>query len=148
MTASAGPALHDLHDEYGDRVAFTSLYVREAHPRDRDPQTHDFDQKLQHARDYHDRDSIPWPVVVDDLDGTLHRQLDPRPHAAYVMAPDGTVAARVLWANDAPAMRRALDAALAGDPSRSRTACPRCCGAPDACTTSGRRPADMPRRMC
>ncbi len=74
-------------------MAFTSLYAREAHPGDRYPQTHDFDQKLQHARDYRDRDSIPWPVVVDDLD-TLHRQLDPRLHAAYVMAPNGTVADR------------------------------------------------------
>jgi hypothetical protein len=62
-----------------------------------------------------DRDSISWPVVVDDVEGTLHRQLDPRPHAAYVMAPDGTVSARVLWANDASALRRALDAALSGD---------------------------------
>lgn len=86
MTASGGPALHDLHDDYGDRVAFISLYVREAHPGDRFPQPHDVDQKLHHAREYRDRDSIPWPVVVDDVDGTLHRQLDPRPHAAYVMA--------------------------------------------------------------
>jgi hypothetical protein len=115
MTASAGPALHDLHAEYRDRVSFTSLYVREAHPGDRYPQTQDFDQKLQHAREYRDRDSIPWPVLVDGVDGALHRALDPRPHAAYVMAPDGTVAARVLWANDPRALRRALDAALAGD---------------------------------
>lgn len=115
MTASASSALHDLHDEYGDRVAFTSLYVREAHPGDRFPQPHDLDRKREQARAYRDRDSIPWPVIVDHVDGTLHRALDPRPHAAYVMASDGTVAARVLWANDANAMRRALDATLAGD---------------------------------
>src|SRR2546422_673281 len=32
MTASAGPALKRLYAEFGDRVAFLTLYVREAHP--------------------------------------------------------------------------------------------------------------------
>ena len=32
MTASAGPVLKRLYQEFGDRVAFGTLYVREAHP--------------------------------------------------------------------------------------------------------------------
>jgi len=35
MTKSAGPALNDLYAEFGDRVEFLALYVREAHPGDR-----------------------------------------------------------------------------------------------------------------
>lgn len=121
MTASAGPAFRQLHDEYGERVAFLSLYVREAHPGDRYEQPERFEDKVRHARDYRDRDEIEWPVAVDEIDGTLHRQLDPKPHSAYVMAPDGTVAARVLWANDIGALRRALDAALAGERTEIQT---------------------------
>lgn len=114
MTTSAGPVLEELHDEYRDRVGFVSLYVREAHPGDRYPQPDTFDRKFTHATDYKTERQVGWPVAVDDVDGSLHRQLDPRPHAAYVMATDGSVAGRVLWANDGRALRRLLDAALAG----------------------------------
>jgi hypothetical protein len=115
MTTSAGPVLQQLHDEYGDRVGFVSLYVREAHPGDRYPQPDSFEDKMGHARDYKDRRAVGWPVAVDDVDGSLHQALDPRPHAAYVMGADGSVAGRALWANDGRALRRLLDAALAGE---------------------------------
>jgi hypothetical protein len=35
MTASAGPALTCLYAEFGNQVAFVTLYVRKAHPGDR-----------------------------------------------------------------------------------------------------------------
>lgn len=114
MTTSAGPVLQEVYDDYRDRVGFVSLYVREAHPGDRYPQPESFDQKLTHAGDYRIEREVQWPVAVDNIDGSLHRALDPRPHAAYVMATDGTVAGRVLWANDGRALRRLLDAALDG----------------------------------
>src|SRR5918995_1582755 len=122
MTASAGPVLKRLHAEFGDRVAFLSVYVREAHPGDRYPQPHDLERKLQHARDYRDRDQIPWPVAVDDLDGTLHRALDGKPNAAYVMTTDGRIAQRVLWSNDAVGVRQALEAVLSRQPFGQREA--------------------------
>jgi hypothetical protein len=114
MTASAGPALKDLHREFGDRVKFISLYVREAHPGDDYPQQETFEGKLNHARDYRDREQIPWPIAVDDVEGPLHRQLDPKPHAAYIMASDGTVLWRSMWANVPELLREALEAAAVG----------------------------------
>jgi hypothetical protein len=114
MTRSAGPALVDLHDRFGNDVEFVSLYVREAHPGDRYPQPETFDRKLQHARDYADRDGITWTVAVDDVEGTLHQQLDPKPHAAYLVSTDATVLWRTLWANDEKALTAALEA-VAGD---------------------------------
>lgn len=116
MTTSAGPALHRLHDEFGDRVRFLTLYVREAHPGGDYPQPETLERKLAHARDYRDRDGIAWPVLVDDVDGSLHRQLDPKPHAAYLIGPDGTVWWRSTWANDEPLLRQALEAAAQGRP--------------------------------
>ena len=47
MTASAGSALKQLHEEFGDRVAFVTLYVREAHPGERYPQSQTLEQKLE-----------------------------------------------------------------------------------------------------
>ena len=81
MTASAGPALKRLSADFGDRLAFATLYVREAHPGDRYPQPDSFEQKLEHARVYQERDQIPWPVAVDNVEGDLHRALTPKPNA-------------------------------------------------------------------
>lgn len=120
MTASAGPALKQLHAEFDDRVDFLTVYVREAHPGDRYPQPHDPQRKIQHARAYRDRDEIAWPVAVDDIEGTVHRALDGKPNAAYVMSADGQIAQRVLWSNDTAGVRRALHAVLNREPFGQR----------------------------
>lgn len=112
MTRSAGPVLEDLYREYGHQIRFVTLYVREAHPGERVRQPRTMAQKVRAAQGYADRDGIPWPVLVDDLDGTLHRQLEPHPHSAYFVDATGRVAHRALWANDEGAMRRGLDTLL------------------------------------
>jgi hypothetical protein len=114
MTASAGPALQEMYDEFRDRVQFLTLYVREAHPGDRYVQPRDMHTKLVQARAYAERDDIRWPVAVDDVDGTLHRQLDDKPDAAYLVGVDGRVMFRALWANDPGPLREALRAVSAG----------------------------------
>src|SRR4029078_3722261 len=83
MTKSAEPTLQQFYRQYGDRVAFLTVYVREAHPGSRYPQPDTLDQKLAHARAYKRRDHIPWTVAVDDIEGTFHRSLDPKPNSAY-----------------------------------------------------------------
>lgn len=120
MTASAGPALRKLYRECGDRVAFLTVYVREAHPGERYPQPETFERKLQHASDYRDRDRIPWPVAVDDIEGSFHRALDEKPHSAYVMDAEGRVVFRALWANDPGPLRDALEAVAEGREPRRR----------------------------
>jgi hypothetical protein len=115
MTLDANRALTRLHQQFGDRVAFVLLYVREAHPGDRYPQPESFEQKMGYAQELKDRDRLPFPVAVDDLDGTLHQKLDPKPNAAYLMNTDGQVAFRTLWANDRDAiLRDALEQVASG----------------------------------
>lgn len=116
MTASAGPALKQLHAEFGDQVTFLTLYVREAHPGECYPQVATMEEKLAHSRDYQARDGLPWTVAVDDPEGSLHRMLDPRPNAAYLMGTDGNVAFRSLWSNDTQSLRDALAAFVSGRP--------------------------------
>jgi hypothetical protein len=50
----------------------------------------------------------------DLLAGTLHRQLDDEPDAAYLVDTDGVVMFRALWANDPGPLREALRVAAAG----------------------------------
>lgn len=122
MTVDADPKLKHLYEEFGDRVALVLLYVREAHPADRYPQAEALEQKLEYARTLKERDGLPFPVAVDDVDGTLHRKLDPKPNAAYVMDVHGNVAFRTLWSNDREGvLRKALKAVVAGESVRQHT---------------------------
>lgn len=49
MTASAAPSVQELHDEFGDRVQFIMLYVREAHPGENFTQSVTMEEKLKYA---------------------------------------------------------------------------------------------------
>lgn len=109
VTRRAGPALRQLYNEYGDQVAFLTLYIREASPEGRYSQPHTFEQKLAHARDYQYRERVPWVVGVDDLDGTWQEALGISDHAVYVMAPDGTVAFRTTQMSNEQLLRETLN---------------------------------------
>lgn len=113
MTAASTPILRKLWNEYGDRVAFVGLYVREAHPGEHFPQAKTSKQKMHHARQLKERDDIHWPVAVDNLNGTLHQELDSKSNAAYIMDTQGNVAFRSLFANDERVLRQALEQVLA-----------------------------------
>ena len=114
MTASAAPSVQELHDEFGDRVDFIMLYVREAHPGEHFTQSETMEEKLEHARVLQEFYDIQWTVAADNIDGDLHRALDPKPNAAYLMNSEGIILFRSLWAADQDALHQALDAAAAG----------------------------------
>ena len=114
MTASSAPSVQDLYEEFGDRVKFVMLYVREAHPGEHYSQTETIDDKLASARALKDFYGIEWTVAADTVDGDLHRALDPKPNAAFLMDSDGTILFRSLWAADYEALRQALDDAVVG----------------------------------
>ena len=110
MTISSLPAVKRLHSEFGRQVEFVTLYVREAHPGEKIPQPQAFPEKLDNARSLKKQEGIAWSVAVDDVDGTLHRLLDTKPNAAYLMGRDGRLAFRSLWAGDGKGLRQALQA--------------------------------------
>ncbi len=114
MTASAAPSVQKLFDEFGDRVNFIMMYVREAHPGELFTQPETIEEKLEYARALRDFYDIQWTVAADTVDGDLHRALDPKPNSAFVMDKDGIILFRSLWAADYGALRQALDAAASG----------------------------------
>ena len=114
MTASAAPSVQELYDEFGDHVDFIMLYVREAHPGENYRQAESMEEKLEHARTLKEFYDIQWTVAADNLDGDLHRALDPKPNSAFLMNKEGTILFRSLWAADHDALREALVAAAAG----------------------------------
>ena len=114
MTASAAPSVQGLYDEFGDRVKFIMLYVREAHPGEHFTQSETMEEKLEYAQALKETYDIQWTVAADNIDGDLHRALDPKPNSAFLMDSEGKIIFRSLWAADKGALRQALDAAAAG----------------------------------
>lgn len=114
MTASAAPSLQGLYDEFGDRVDFIMLYVREAHPGEHFTQSETMEEKLEYARALKEFYDIQWTVAADNIDGDLHRALDPKPNSAFLMNNEGIILFRSLWAADRDALHQALVAAAAG----------------------------------
>ena len=113
-TASAIPDLNGLEEHYGDRVQFVLLQVREAHPGAEVGQPHTLRDKVQHAQLTRDVYAVGWPVLVDDIDGTLHRQLDIKPNSLHIIGADGEILYRALFAGDA-GVENAIAAIAAGE---------------------------------
>jgi thiol-disulfide isomerase/thioredoxin len=118
VTESAVPGLRRLHGRFGDRVRFVMVNVREAHPGANVPQPDDMEEKQAHAcllRDFHD---LPFEVAVDDIAGSMHRAMSPKPNSAYLLGGDGSILFRAHWANATRALAAALEDVTAGRPLR------------------------------
>jgi thiol-disulfide isomerase/thioredoxin len=114
MTASSAPSVQELYEEFGERVDFIMLYVREAHPGENYAQAESIEDKIGSARALQKFYDIDWIVAADTLHGDLHRALDPKPNAAYLVSSDGEILFRSLWAADYDALHLALEDAADG----------------------------------
>ncbi len=118
VTESSGAGLKRLHATYGAHIRFVMVNTREAHPGDLIPQPKTFAQKELHALHLRDHHELPFEVAVDDLEGSLHRSMGPKPNSAYLLGPNGVILFRAHWANDEAGLRRALSDVLLGQKLR------------------------------
>lgn len=114
MTKSSAPLMKQLHQEFGSRISFVLLHVREAHPGEHRDQPHSESKKLEHATRLQERDQFAFPIAVDSPEGTIHRQLDGKPNSIWLADQDGSILYRGLWAGDEKGLRQALEAAAEG----------------------------------
>jgi AhpC/TSA family len=118
VTDNAAPGLEEHYFRFGDRVRFVMVNVREAHPGKTLPQPTTLATKIAHAERLRDLHGFEFEVAVDDVDGTLHRTMSPKPNSAYLLAMDGTILFRAQWANDTKALEAALNSVVAGGSPR------------------------------
>ncbi len=78
-------------------MSFVFVYTREAHPGERYASLTSIEEKLQHARDMVVRDNFKRPMLVDDLEGTLHHAYGRLPNMTYVIGGGGRVLYRASW---------------------------------------------------
>jgi hypothetical protein len=118
MTDNVAPGLNELYLRFGDRARFVLVNVREAHPGKAIPQPETLETKIAHAEQLRDLHGFGFEVAVDDIDGSLHRAMGPKPNSAYVIGAGGTILFRAHWANDTKSLAKALDAVASGESPR------------------------------
>jgi alkyl hydroperoxide reductase subunit AhpC len=115
MCAVEIPAMNRLHDELGDRgVSFFLIYTRESHPAEHYPPHDSFEQKIARACELQRLEGVCFPILVDDLAGTIHRSYGPWPNALFVVHKDGRLVYRTNMANST-ALGQFLDDLLTAD---------------------------------
>ena len=104
--------MRELHRLYGERVRFVEVLVRQAHPGERHGPYRSYEGKVEEARAYEREERIPWPVLSDDLEGTVQRAYGGLAAAVYLIDLRGSVAFCGAW-GQSPALRQAIDDLLA-----------------------------------
>jgi thiol-disulfide isomerase/thioredoxin len=112
VTRGGAATMQELYQLYGDQVRFVEVVVRQAHPGERHGAYGSDEQKLEDGRRYASEEHIPWPVLIDDLAGSVQRAYAGLAAAAYLIDSGGTVAFCGTW-GQSPALREALDDLLA-----------------------------------
>jgi hypothetical protein len=100
--------MNELHRLYGDWVRIVEVLIRQAHPGERHSAYRAYGDKAQDARDYADEEHTPWPVVIDDLTGSVQTAYGGLAAAVHLIDAEGTVAFCGTW-GQAPALRAAID---------------------------------------
>ena len=67
------PNLVDLYQQYEKQIEFCFVYTRESHPGQRIVPHASLDDKRRNARELKRSEGVTFPIVVDDLEGTIQR---------------------------------------------------------------------------
>ncbi|HEU5336614.1 MAG TPA: deiodinase-like protein [Terriglobales bacterium] len=98
MTAGSIRGLNRLREQYSDEdVQFLFVYVREAHPGDELPAHRSLEDKAEAAELFCEEEDVEMPVLIDKLDGKVHRQYGGMPNSSYLIDKSGKVAFRATW---------------------------------------------------
>lgn len=115
MCAFEVPAFNQLQKDFdGKGVSFFLLYTRESHPAENYEAHRSFEQKVAYARDLKLLEDIQFPILVDHLDGRIHRAYGVWPNALFVIHKDGRLIFRSNMANDRE-LRQFLDDLIAAE---------------------------------
>ena len=99
FTAAAAAGLNELYEDYGDEVEFLFVYVREAHPGEEIGPHQEMSEKVRAAELLRHEEDIEMPIIVDDLNGRIHKKYGKAPNPTYLIDRSGRIAFRMLNTN-------------------------------------------------
>lgn len=109
----AASAMDEVWRQFADRgVSSVFVYTREAHPGEHYPHHDSIERKIDSATALRDIGGVRRPILVDDLEGTLHAAYGLLPNMSWVVLKRGTIAYKADW-TEAGDIRRALERLLA-----------------------------------
>ena len=91
------PGIKELQVKYPD-VEFLLVYVREAHPGSRLGPHQSDGQKIERAEKLRQFYDEPRKILIDDLQGKMHKAYGELPNMVYIIDPDGRIIYRSDWA--------------------------------------------------
>jgi hypothetical protein len=86
-----------LQTKYPD-IEFLLVYVREAHPGSRIGPHENELQKVKRAQKLREFYNEPRRILIDDLEGTMHKAYGELPNMVYIINPEGQIIYRSDWA--------------------------------------------------
>ncbi len=90
--------LNKLYQRYRDQgFEFFTIYVREPHPGEHYGPHRTWEQKLKFARGCREQEGIQNPLLVDDLEGSVHRRYGTMPNMIYIIDKNGKIAYKAMW---------------------------------------------------
>ena len=90
--------LNQLYQRYRDHgFEFFTIYVREPHPGENYGPHRTWEQKLKAARECREQDEIQNPMLVDDLEGSVHRCYGAMPNMIYIIDKSGKITYKAMW---------------------------------------------------
>ncbi|HEX7230801.1 MAG TPA: redoxin domain-containing protein [Candidatus Binatia bacterium] len=119
MCAFEVPEFNRLHAEFdSEGIFFFLLYTRESHPAENFSAHQSFEQKLAYARELQRLENVKFSIIVDHLDGRIHRAYGVWPNALFVIHKDGRLIFRSNMANHLE-LREFLNDLLAAENARA-----------------------------
>ncbi len=104
------PNLVGLYEQFKDRIEFCYLYTREAHPGTLIGPHRSLDDKRRNARTLKETEGITFPIVIDDMEGSIQRSYV-HPHfnnPVFLVNRAGIVVYKSAWL-DASELPQVLD---------------------------------------
>lgn len=119
FTAASIGGLNDLYEDYeGEDVEFFFVYVREAHPGEKLAAHRSWEDKVDAAELFRDEEDVEMPILVDEVNGKVHKKYGSLPNPTYIIDKSGRVAFRSLWTRPSvihEALKALLDAQEDGE---------------------------------
>jgi len=120
VTATNLPEMNRMREYFFWRgVEFLFIYVKEPHPGDVYPHHTSMEQKTKVALELQQLEEIRFPVLVDELNGLVHRAYGARPNPVFVVHRNGRLVYRAGHAEPAP-LREYLEHLLLWDQVNER----------------------------
>lgn len=96
MFAGQIKAMEALAKENEDYV-FLILYVREAHPGRKILPHQSIDSKCDLACRLKEEEQLQRSIIIDDLDGSLHKKLGGLPNMVFIISTEGKIVYKADW---------------------------------------------------